>query len=121
MKTPLSVGPQAGRMSKPDPKTLGAEAAEYRRASRQIAHPSPEATLDAVLGREGGKLGDMPIYQNAKFNWVINLKTAKALGITIPPSLLGCHNIGGVACFNWAASGAGRSGCTLRTTTAKGS
>ena len=36
----------------------------------------------------GGKLGDMPIYQNAKFNFVINLKTAKALGLTIPPSLL---------------------------------
>ena len=36
----------------------------------------------------GAKPGDIPIYQNAKFDLVINLKTAKALGLTIPPSIL---------------------------------
>jgi putative tryptophan/tyrosine transport system substrate-binding protein len=36
----------------------------------------------------GAKLGDLPIYQAIKFNFVINSKTAKVLGLTIPPTLL---------------------------------
>jgi putative ABC transport system substrate-binding protein len=36
----------------------------------------------------GAKPGDIPIYQSTRFALVINLKAAKALGITIPPSLL---------------------------------
>jgi putative ABC transport system substrate-binding protein len=36
----------------------------------------------------GAKPGDIPIYQATKFQLVINLKAGKALGLTIPPSLL---------------------------------
>jgi putative ABC transport system substrate-binding protein len=36
----------------------------------------------------GAKPGDIPIYQATRFQFIINLKAAKALGMTIPPALL---------------------------------
>jgi len=59
----LAFGPNASAM--------------YRRAAYYV---------DRIL--KGAHAGDLPVEEAAKFDLVVNLKTAKTLGVTIPPSLL---------------------------------
>ena len=67
---------------------------EYAEAGGLMAYSGDNSELGRRMADDvheilnGAKPGDIPIYQPTKFALVINLKAAKALGLTIPPSLL---------------------------------
>ena len=53
------------------------QAEPYRRLASMV---------DKIL--KGAKPADLPVEQPTKFEFIVNLKTAKQIGVTIPPNLL---------------------------------
>ena len=70
----------------PDARMLEAGALAYFAPSDTEAMQRVAAFIDRIL--RGAKPADLPIEQPTKFELGFNLKTAKALGITVPSTLL---------------------------------
>jgi putative ABC transport system substrate-binding protein len=70
------------------------ERSEYVQAGGLVSYAASEAEsfrraatyVDKIL--KGAKPADLPVEQPTKFEFIINLKTAKQIGLTIPPNVL---------------------------------
>jgi putative ABC transport system substrate-binding protein len=71
------MGHPAGRAIRRRPFLRSRPSGLYRRAATYV---------DRIL--RGAKPGDLPVQFPTKYEMVLNLKTAKALGLAVPPSIL---------------------------------
>jgi putative ABC transport system substrate-binding protein len=63
--------------------------ASYGASDAQVAHEAARL-VDKIL--KGAKAGELPVERPTKFEFVINVKTAKQIGLTIPPNVLARAN-----------------------------
>ena len=57
-----------------------------------LAETYHQAGVYTGLILRGGNIANLPVYQSTKVDFLVNFRTAKSLGLTLPPSLLSRAN-----------------------------
>ena len=77
----MAAWPLAGPAQQPE---------RIRRVNPVDLHAQAASYIDRIL--RGASPADLPVQQPTKYKLIINLKTANALGLTVPPAVLNLAN-----------------------------